>query len=175
MDTLAPPPPPTGLPRALFRLPVQLYRVHMGWLLGGRFLFLTHTGRISGHEHHVVVEVVAHDRASDSYIVCSGFGPRSDWYQNVLANPEVTIQVGRHKTSAVGTTLSAEEGAEAMERYSRRHRFAARRLVRFMGFAVDGSEADYRAAGRQLPFIRFTSLATLPTTTAKVTARRLED
>ncbi len=29
------------------------------------------------------------------------------------------------------------------------------KLVRFMGFAVDGSEADYRLVGRELPFVRF--------------------
>jgi hypothetical protein len=34
--------------RLLFRTPTMLYRIRMGWLLGDRFLLLTHTGRKTG-------------------------------------------------------------------------------------------------------------------------------
>src|SRR5689334_1392695 len=40
--------PPHGFSRMMYRLPVWLFHVHLGWLLGNRFLLLTHTGRKSG-------------------------------------------------------------------------------------------------------------------------------
>ena len=39
--------PPTGLARVFFRAPITLYRLHLGRLLGGRFLLLNHVGRVS--------------------------------------------------------------------------------------------------------------------------------
>ncbi|MEZ4679799.1 MAG: nitroreductase family deazaflavin-dependent oxidoreductase [Caldilineaceae bacterium] len=91
------PSPPTGISRFLFRLPIQLYRLHLGWLLGRRFVLINHIGRKSGQVRQVVVEVVRHDQTTDSYIVCSGFGRQAQWYQNLLATPAVTIQVRRAK------------------------------------------------------------------------------
>jgi hypothetical protein len=39
---------PHGLTRLAFRLPIWLYRLRLGWLLGDRLLLLTHIGRTSG-------------------------------------------------------------------------------------------------------------------------------
>jgi deazaflavin-dependent oxidoreductase (nitroreductase family) len=55
----------------------------MGWMLGGRFLMLTHTGRKSGKRRHVVVEVVDHAKTTDTYYIASGWGEKSDWSQNI--------------------------------------------------------------------------------------------
>ncbi|SEK55561.1 hypothetical protein [Nonomuraea pusilla] len=48
MDVVRRPDPPSGLRRALWRLPVHLYRAGLGRLLGGRLMLLTHVGRVSG-------------------------------------------------------------------------------------------------------------------------------
>lgn len=149
------PSPPTGMGRVLFRLPIHLYRAGLGPFLGGRFMLLTHTGRRSGLPRQTVIEVVGREAGPLAYIACSGFGPKADWYRNVLRNPEVTVQVGRHRMTAVAQPMPPEEGAEAMARYARRHPRAARKLAGFMGFKVDGTEAGYRSVGRSLPFVRF--------------------
>lgn len=148
--------PPTGLARLLFRLPIQLYRWRLGWLLGGRFMLLTHTGRKTGRPRQVVIEVVGGEPRNGGYLACSGFGAAAAWYRNILATPTVTIQVGRRRMVAVAEPLDADAGAEAMATYASRNPWAARRLCRLMGFAVDGGEADFREVGRRLPFIRFT-------------------
>jgi deazaflavin-dependent oxidoreductase (nitroreductase family) len=148
--------PPTGLVRSLFRLPIQLYRWRLGWLLGTRFMLLTHTGRKTGRRRQVVIEVVGGARRQGDYLACSGFGAGAAWYRNILATPTVTIQVGRRRMVAVAEPLDAEAGAEVMATYASRNPWAARRLCRFMGFAVDGGEADFREVGRRLPFVRFT-------------------
>src|SRR5581483_6476732 len=74
-------PAPRGVARRLARLPIWLYRLGLGRLLGERFLMLTHIGRTSGRLRQTVVEVVRHDRLSDTYIIASGWGERADWYR----------------------------------------------------------------------------------------------
>lgn len=144
---------PTGITRLLFRLPIWLYRFKLGWILGGRFMLINHIGRKSGQPRQVVVEVVRHEQATDSYIVCSGFGPKAQWYQNLLAMPDVTIQVGARILAVHAEPLSPEAGGDELVDYARRNPTAARNLSNFMGFALDGSETAYRAAGEQLPFV----------------------
>lgn len=153
MKIIKRPAPPTGPRRLLFRIPIHLYRMRLGWLFGGRMILLNHIGRISGKQRQVVIEVV--ERTPDgAYIVCSGFGPRSDWYRNLLKTPDVTIRTGLRTVPVTAHPLTSEEGAEYMARYAPRHPRLARRLARLMGFEVDGSESDYRAVGRQVPFVR---------------------
>jgi hypothetical protein len=49
-----------------------------------------------------------------------------------------------------------DEGAVIFVKYAARHRSVARYLLpRPLGISVDGSDADFRAAGKQLPFVRF--------------------
>ncbi|MET0996191.1 MAG: hypothetical protein ABWY20_19875 [Mycobacterium sp.] len=51
--------------------------------------------------------------------------------------------------------LTAEEGADIFSRYAVQHRAATTYLLpRLMGFSVDGSEADFRAVGQRMPFVR---------------------
>jgi hypothetical protein len=67
--------PPTGLSRLLFRIPIYVYRLGMGWLFGDRLMLLNHIGRVSGKQRATVLEVVTHDLADDSFVVASGWGP----------------------------------------------------------------------------------------------------
>ncbi|MDA2813356.1 nitroreductase family deazaflavin-dependent oxidoreductase [Nocardiopsis sp. RSe5-2] len=155
MEETGRPKRPSGVARALYRVPIHLYRWNLGWLMGRRFLMLNHIGRRSGLMRRVVVEVVDRDAAQGTYTVCSGFGPGSDWYRNLLAEPKAVIQIGNKRMKVTAHPLDAESGADTMARYARRHPRSARALAGFMGFRVDGSEADFREAGRRLPFIRF--------------------
>lgn len=154
MEIIERPPPPTGVRRLLWRLPIWLYRLHLGPLTGGRLMLLRHTGRVTGRERTAVIEVVQRD--ADGYVAASGFGPRADWYRNISKNPRVTLTVGARVIPATAAPLTAEQGAELMGAYAPRHPALARRLCRIMGYRVDGSEADYREVGAHIPFVRFT-------------------
>jgi len=87
-------PIPKGWRRALLRAPVLWYRVHMGWLLGHRFLLLTHMGRKSGTRHQTVLEVVGYASASHTCMVASGWGEKAQWLKNVMVNPDVAVTLG---------------------------------------------------------------------------------
>ncbi|MDX5970037.1 nitroreductase family deazaflavin-dependent oxidoreductase [Rhodococcus opacus] len=148
------PDPPTGLRRAFFRAPIHLYRWHLGFLLGRRFLLLEHIGRKSGKPRRVVLEVVNHDAVDDGYVVAVGFGPKTDWYRNLRARPAVMIQVGRRRLPVDAEFLGPEAGAEFMAHYGGEHPKLGVRLAKVMGFEVDGSAADFRDAGREIRFVR---------------------
>ena len=146
--------PPAGLTRLLFRMPIYLYRLRLGWLFGSRLLLLNHVGRVSGKSRQTVLEVAEHD--DDSYVVASGWGPDAAWYRNILQTPAATIQVGTRTMSVTAIPLDKEEGANIFMRYASRHRRSAKYLLpRILGFSVDGSDADFRAVGHHMPFVRF--------------------
>lgn len=149
-------PLPSGLTRAAFRMPIYLYRIKLGWVFGQRLLLLNHTGRVSGKPRHTVLEVAEHDPTDDSYIVASGWGTKAAWYQNILATPEVRIQVGARVLPVMALPLSKDEGGDVFVRYAAKHRRAAQYMLpRVLGISVDGSDADFREAGQKMPFVRF--------------------
>ncbi|MEV6436744.1 nitroreductase family deazaflavin-dependent oxidoreductase [Streptomyces anulatus] len=148
------PPLPRGWRRRLARLPIAFYGVGLGPVFGRRLLLLHHTGRNSGLDRRVALEVVAHDRAEGTWFLASGFGPEAAWYRNLRASPKTTIQVGNRHYAVTAHFPSAEEGGEIMARYAPVHPRTARRLCAFMGFDVDGSADSYRRAGRRIPFVR---------------------
>lgn len=144
--------PPTGLARWFFRLPIWLYRARLGWMLGNRFLLLNHTGRISGLQRQAVLEVVQHDRQTDVYVVAVGFGEKSQWYQNILVQPEVSIQAGRRKLNVTAQPLDPRAAGEVFVDFARRYPGEAR-MAGLLGFEVDGSEEDYRQMGELMTLV----------------------
>jgi deazaflavin-dependent oxidoreductase (nitroreductase family) len=146
---------PSGATRFFFRLPIKFYDIGLGWIFGKRLLLLAHRGRKSGVEHQTVIEVVRFDRQTRTYFVASGWGEKSDWYQNVLANPQVKVVSGRDEMQAVARKLAPVEAAEELVDYSHRHPGAWRELASFMGYKLDGTEADIRALGAMIPMIAF--------------------
>ena len=144
---------PRGLTRILARMPIWLYRLHLGWILDGRFLLLTHVGRKSGLPRQVVLEVVKHDPATGVVYVASGFGRRSDWFRNILKTPEVTVQMGNRRWKAVAQVLPQEEAAEILAEYAREHPKAARSLARLLGYPADGSPDSFRALAKEVPIV----------------------
>lgn len=124
--------------------------------MGGRFLLLTHTGRMSGLPRQTVLEVVDANKAISSYSVVSAWGDKSDWYLNIVKQPLVSVQVGRQKWPAMARPLSPEQCGEAMVTYARRHPMAARNLLRLVGYAFEPSEGEYRRIGYEsLRFVTF--------------------
>lgn len=148
------PTPPTGLRRRLFRLPIVLYRLRLGGVLGQRFVLIHHVGRRSGLPREVVVEVVAHEPDTGAVVVASGFGPTSDWYQNLRATPDVEMELGRTRVPVHAEMISADAAGQQMVDYAHRHPRAARSLSGLMGFPVDGTDEGYRRVGASLPMVR---------------------
>jgi deazaflavin-dependent oxidoreductase (nitroreductase family) len=145
---------PRGLLRLALRLPIWLYRFGLGWLLGERFVMLTHIGRKTGRLRQTVVEVVRYDSASSAYIIASGWGSKSDWFRNIQHAPDALLHTGRRQLEAVATPLPLEAAAEELCRYARRHPITFHNLARLMiGQPLAASEAECRALAQAVPLV----------------------
>ncbi len=145
---------PRGLARLAFRLPIWLYRLRLGWLLGDRLLLLTHIGRKSGRKRQAVIEVVRHDPASDTYIIASGFGAQVNWLRNIQQNPNVVVQCGTRRLEAVAERLPLDAAADELHDYAQRHPRAFRTLTkRLLGQELDGSAESFRRMAANVPVV----------------------
>lgn len=147
-------PRPRGLMRTLMRLPIWMYRFGLGWLLGDRFVMLTHIGRKSGLPRDTVVEIVLRDTANDVYIVASGWGTRADWFRNIQKTPRVLLHDGRRRREAVAMRVPEGDAYVILRDYARRHPEAFRNLARLMlGRQLDSTESAYAELARHVPLV----------------------
>jgi len=144
---------PGSWTRRLFRAPAVLYRLRLGWIFGRRLVLVNHAGRRTGLLHRTVLEVVDRDPETGTLTVASGFGPSADWYRNLLAHPETEVVLGSRHFPARAHPVAPDAGAQIMCRYARRRRRLARRIVRVLGYEVDGSDDSFAEVGRTLPFL----------------------
>jgi deazaflavin-dependent oxidoreductase (nitroreductase family) len=93
---------------------IEHFRANRGTLLegpfrGGRLLLLSTTGRHTGKER---VHPLAFTRDGDRYVVIASKGgapTHPEWYLNLVANPQVTVEVGDERFAA---RASVPEGTE---------------------------------------------------------------
>ena len=148
--------PPSGALRFGLRLPIWLYRMKLGWLLGYRFLMLTHTGRKSRRLHQAVIEVVRHDKETDTFYVVSGWGEKSDWYQNIRKSPHVTIHVSWRKFQAIAEFIPLDKAIEFIGAYARKHPVAFSELSRlFLGGHVKPDSDALQRIAMKMPMVAF--------------------
>jgi deazaflavin-dependent oxidoreductase (nitroreductase family) len=97
-------PYPEGLAKHLLQLPIPLFRLGFGGLLNSIYLLiLTTRGRTSGEPRRTAVEYRRH--GSKIYLI-SAWGDQSHWYQNLLADPLATLQLGRKTYSALADPVT---------------------------------------------------------------------
>ncbi|MDJ0869440.1 MAG: nitroreductase family deazaflavin-dependent oxidoreductase [Myxococcota bacterium] len=147
------PAPPTGWALRLARLPIALYRVGLGALLGRRFLLLTHRGRHSGEPRYAVLEVVRHDPETDTCIVAAGFGERSQWYRNLLADPRAALQLAGRRFDVEARVLAPDAAERELRDYGARHPRSLRGVARVCGWALDGTDADLAGFARAIRLV----------------------
>jgi deazaflavin-dependent oxidoreductase (nitroreductase family) len=145
---------PRGLLRGFMRMPIWLYRLRLGRLMGDRFLLLVHIGRKSRQLRYVVLEVLRADPATGTYIIASGWGRQSDWFRNIQQTPHVLVDTGRQRFEATPVVLSAAEATAELLRYAEQHPVAFRNLARIMlGRPVAGDEDDCRQLAQAVPLV----------------------
>jgi deazaflavin-dependent oxidoreductase (nitroreductase family) len=88
------------------------------------YCYLTTTGRRSGTPHRIEIWFALAD--GTAYLL-SGGGERSDWVRNLMASPEVVLEIGDEKRTATARVVSdpAEEATArriTAEKYRPRYR-----------------------------------------------------
>lgn len=110
-----------------------------GDLAGMQLLLLHHTGAKSGLER---VNPLAYQRNGNSLAVFASKGgapTNPDWYYNLIANPDVSVEIGTETHSATARVASGEERA----------RIWSTQMETFPNFA----EYAEKAAPRQIPVV----------------------
>lgn len=144
-----------GALRSAFRLPIYVYRLDLGWLVGHRFLLLVHRGRKSGLLRETVLEVVRYDPATRESVVLSGWGERADWYRNIQATPALEVRTGGDRYVPEQRFLAPEENRAVIADYERRHPLAFRFFARVFGYPLDETEDERRRFAESLRLVAF--------------------
>ncbi len=148
--------------RRLLRAPTVLYRHGAGWLLGHRFLQLTHHGRKSGRPYDTVLEVVHRDAQRDELVVVVGLGAGADWWRNLQAGGPAVVRVSRRSFPARHRRLPPAEAVAVLADYEHRNRWVTpvlrAALSRLVGWRYDGTDAARRRLAEQLPLVGLSPL-----------------
>lgn len=104
-------PYPTGIQAQLARFPIVLYRMGLGAIISKRVMILSTRGRKTGLLRHTPVGYM---RDGDVFYAISGWAKKSDWYKNLQANPNATLQIGNWRFAVKAEILETAEEIEAM-------------------------------------------------------------
>ena len=143
---------------AMYRLPLWFHRRGIrGYerILGIDWLVLTTRGRRTGKPRTVMLDVIGHDQARDVWYVQPADGRRSNWVQNLLANPEATVEVRNREFLARATEVTGAEGADVVLRFIREHPRYARLVIWFVRYVdrVDIPDDELRAKLMNVPVV----------------------
>jgi deazaflavin-dependent oxidoreductase (nitroreductase family) len=141
----------------LHRLPVWLYRLRLGGLLGRRFVLLTHSGP-DGRKADTVIEVLRHDIDSGAVIIPAAWGERAEWFRNVRARPDARVMVGRDTWAVRAEVLPMEEAAQEWYVFATDYPTAFARLTRL----VIGTPGEATVPGCRRVAVEIPVVALLP-------------
>ena len=138
----------------IFKLPVFLYRVGLGRVLGKRFMQITHVGRHSGKVRRTVLAVLRFDeQTKEIYAVSAWKG--SDWYSNIQASPALQVETGPVRYVPVQRTLTPEEITTTFLKYRKQHPIFSRMVCRIPGWKWDSTYGEFLELARTLRGVAF--------------------
>jgi deazaflavin-dependent oxidoreductase (nitroreductase family) len=146
---------PGRLALGVMRMPLRLYRRGWGRLLGHTFLLITHEGRKTGKRRETVAMALTYDSQAHEAIVCSAWGPNTDWIRNIRVRPALQIQIGRESFTPEQRFLSEDESVAVAIAFRRCHPWRLRILAAILGWGDLSSEAAVRDFVRSRPFVSF--------------------
>jgi deazaflavin-dependent oxidoreductase (nitroreductase family) len=137
------------------RLPQPFY--HRGWgrLLGHTFLLIAHQGRKTGKRRETVAMALAYDPKTKETVVCSAWGPNTEWMRNLRAHAAVEIQIGRESYVPEQRFLSEDEAVAVATRFRDHHPWRLRLFATILNWGDLSSEAAVREFVRGRPFVAF--------------------
>jgi deazaflavin-dependent oxidoreductase (nitroreductase family) len=138
----------------IFKLPVVLYRMRLGWLFGHRFLLLSHVGRKSGKLRQTILAVLNYDASSREIKAVSAWNA-SEWYKNIQAAPAIAVETGCTRYAPVQRELSAEEIAQLFIDYCKGHPIFSRMVCRIPGWKWDSSYEEFLELAQTLRGVAF--------------------
>lgn len=147
------------------KLPLILYRLNLGWLLGRRFMCLTHVGRKSGKVYHTVLAALRIDENTREIYAVSPWS-ESNWFRNIQAAPALEVETagrsgpgeighGRICYTPVQRSLTPEEIAAALIDFSSRYPIFSRMVALIPGWKIGTTYNEFLALARTLRGVAF--------------------
>jgi deazaflavin-dependent oxidoreductase (nitroreductase family) len=122
------------IPPSLWRLmkvPRFLYKLGLHGIIGHMVLLLTTTGRRTGLKR---VTPLQYEKIEGAFYVASARGPKADWYRNILANPNVEVQIKTGRFHAIAEpTVDSSRIADFLQIRLERHPFMMGKMLRSEG------------------------------------------
>ena len=146
---------PGRLAIAIFRLPLKAYQHNAGPAVGRTFLAFTHVGRRTGRSHQSVAMVLRHDEASGEAVICAGWGPQTDWYRNLRAEPATQVQLGGRTFTPQQRFLTEEEAFDVAVQFRGEHPRRMRLISTVLGWGNLRDDVPLREFVRTHPFVAF--------------------
>ena len=144
---------PGRLALGLMRMPRALFAHGWGRFLGHTFLLIAHEGRMSGKRRETVAMALSYDPRTREAVVCSAWGPDTEWMRNLRAHPALEIEGERYVPEQ--RFLSEDEAVAVALEFRRRHPRRLRLMATILGWGDLGSEAAVRDVVRERPFVSF--------------------
>lgn len=145
-------PPAFMLP--FMKMPLILYRLGLGRLLGKRFMLLTHQGRRSGKVYRTVLAVLRFDAQTREICAVSPWSA-SHWYRNIQAAPALEVETAGVRYAPRQRSLSPEEIAELFIAFRTEHPIFIRMVARIPGWKIDSTYDEFLALARTLRGVAF--------------------
>jgi F420H(2)-dependent quinone reductase len=99
------------------RAVIEEFRTHGGQVKGwGQLILLTTKGAKTGQPRVAPLMLVTDGDRLLAVASKGGYPKHPDWYLNLLAHPEVTVEVGNEKFDTTARVLSGEERERAFKR-----------------------------------------------------------
>jgi deazaflavin-dependent oxidoreductase (nitroreductase family) len=137
------------------RLPRPLYHHGWGWLLGGTFVLITHEGRKTGKGRETVVMALTHDPETLETVVCSAWGPSTEWMRNLRAHSALKVQIGSESFVPEQRFLTEDQAVVAAIAFRDRHPWRLRLFSTILGWGDLSTHAAVREFARSRPFVAF--------------------
>ena len=150
--------PSGGWLRWFYRAPLWQWRLGLGFVLRRfRCIVLTTRGRKSGKPRHTMLE---HSVMDGVVYIAPGWGLRTRWYQNILADSRVTVQRARKTYGAI--TRRVTDDAELARLYAVAHGRSPVWKEYLDSWGVQDTVEDYVAKKDRLVVLRLDPAPDVP-------------
>ncbi len=138
----------------IFKSPIFLYRLGLGWIFGHRFMMLTHVGRRSRKIYRTILAVLRYDCQTREIVAISAW-TRSDWYKNIQALPALQAETGFTRYVPEFRVLPPEEIAALFEKYRDKHPLFCRIVCQIPGWEWNSNYEEFLELARTIRGIAF--------------------
>jgi len=150
--------PKRGWRRLFMQFPLYFWRMGLEPLLRQlHFIVLTTRGRRSGEPRRVMLE---HSYINERIYIAPGWGERTQWYLNILADPRVTVQRNGKTLGAMARLVTDDTELTALYHLARKNSPVWKRYLASRG--VEDTLEDFLAKKDRVPTLRLDPIAGHP-------------